>query len=99
MTTAPRVVMEILPQLGLYQQAGRRGGSAVGVVWANTRATTRSWPGQPQLTVMHAPSLCHLTSVSSSQQPYNLDVVSVPIPQMRMWKLINLSTSPKTGAE
>lgn len=85
-------------QLGLYQQAGRRGGSAVGGVGKH-KGHDKVMARQLQLTVMHAPSLCHLTSVSSSQQPYNLDVVSVPIPQMRMWKLINLSTSPKTGAE
>lgn len=74
-------------------------GSGVGKHKGTARPMTRSWPGRPERTVTSAPSPCHLTPVSSFQQPYNLDAVSVPISQMRMLKLINLTTSPKTGAE
>ena len=79
-----------------------RGGSAEGGMWGNTRAQYGPWQAHGQGSQSWQPwVLPHWAKslVSSSQQPCNLDAVSVPISQMRMLKLINLSTSPKTGAE
>ena len=89
-------------ELDLYtnRQSLQRGLSWGGRTWRSMRGRIGTWQGHGQGSSFWCswavPALCHFTSISSSQQPYKIGVVSIPISQMRTLKLITLSAFPKT---